>query len=208
MQELTLEEITPELMAGYDLLEPFGSRESRSRFHGAPGHADGRAAAKLKDKHLKLRLRQRRHPRAMFFNGAERPLRRRPGTSPSKSPQFLQRIPGRSALRRGHPWRTARFCAEAERPDRIRIGLTKPRGFWQASGHPNPDPAMTRDESVTAPRLGRRENQSDADAQPRRQGTVPGVKIGDLKPLVKQLKHDHPLALASTTPAFTTRCIW
>ena len=74
MTELTLRELTWELLCWHEQLQPFGQGNPQPLFlvRGVEPMAPPQI---LKEKHLVLRLRQKgRHQRAIFFGGAEEPL--------------------------------------------------------------------------------------------------------------------------------------
>jgi single-stranded-DNA-specific exonuclease len=76
--ELTLREVTWELLRWHELLQPFGQGNSQPLFL-ARGVEPTVPPMILKEKHLLLRLRQNgRCQRAIFFGGAEEPLPKPP----------------------------------------------------------------------------------------------------------------------------------
>ncbi|MEP6808676.1 MAG: single-stranded-DNA-specific exonuclease RecJ [Chthoniobacterales bacterium] len=73
-QELFFRELKPELLNWHELLEPFGSGNAQPTFF-ARSVEPVVAPQVLKEKHLRLRLRQQNHQaRAIYFNGATEPL--------------------------------------------------------------------------------------------------------------------------------------
>jgi single-stranded-DNA-specific exonuclease len=76
--ELTLREVTWELLRWHELLQPFGQGNSQPLFL-ARGVEPAVPPVILKEKHLLLRLRQNgRWQRAIFFGGVEEPLPKPP----------------------------------------------------------------------------------------------------------------------------------